>query len=73
MPDYGSFDGKDAKVVDHDSGRSDIYYGGRGAADGDGHGHVVTNDAGSVEYWRDDSGNTLYDSNDGTMDGEKPD
>lgn len=51
-PQYGSFDGYDASVSSRESGGSDIYYGGLGSADGDGHGHVVTNDAGSVEYWR---------------------
>ena len=48
----GSFDGYDASISGRDSGGSDIYYGGAGSADGDGHGHVVVNDADSVNYWR---------------------
>ena len=50
----GSFQGKDAKVVTGntgDKGRQDIYYGGKGKADGEDHGHVVTKND-SVTYWR---------------------
>lgn len=62
--DDGEFDGKDAKIKVSDNGRrTDIFYGGEGTPDGDGHGHVTAiND--QIQYWREpenEGGNTLID------------
>lgn len=55
ITEKGTFQGKDAKVTTGNTGdktRTDIYYVGKGAADGKDHGHVVTKDS-SVTFWRD--------------------
>ena len=55
MPSDGTFDGYEIKVVYGATGRRDrfeFYYGGEGAPDGEGHGHVVSNDGVNIHYWR---------------------
>lgn len=50
-----SYDGEPAVVTEGNTGRSarlDMYYGGQGSPDGEGHGHVVSNDGENVNYWR---------------------
>ena len=47
--------GSDVKAVLGTDGKTDNYFGGEGKADGPGHGHVVVNDRGGVEYSRDAS------------------
>lgn len=61
----GYFDGQQAYVESGDS-KTDIYYGGSGGPLGPGHGHVVTNPDGGVEYWREPgSSQPSMDSNTG--------
>jgi hypothetical protein len=51
----GYFDGYEIKVIRGATGRKnrfEFYYGGEGAPDGPGHGHVVSNDGMSINYWR---------------------
>ncbi|MBU1092375.1 hypothetical protein KJ836_01745 [Patescibacteria group bacterium] len=43
----------DVKAVLGTDGKTDNYFGGEGRADGPGHGHIVVNDRGGVEYSRD--------------------
>ena len=52
MANYGTFNGEDAKVRSRSDGGHDIYHGGRGRADGPGHGHIVTDSSDSCRYWR---------------------
>ena len=42
----------DVKSVLREDGKTDTYFGGVGKADGPGHGHVVCDDKGNVEYAR---------------------
>lgn len=44
--------GHEVKAVARTDGKTDTYFGGRGKADGPGHGHVVTGPDGKVEYSR---------------------
>lgn len=46
----GSFEGHPA-LIEQTGGKVDIYYGPNGPL-GPGHGHVVTNPDGGVQYWR---------------------
>ena len=48
---YGYFQGQKAKLVYHDNGKVDVYYGGP-TGDGPGHGHVVIDSSDAVHYWR---------------------
>lgn len=51
----GYFDGHEIKVIYGATGRRDrfeFFYGGVGAPDGPGHGHVVSNDGENIHYWR---------------------
>jgi len=51
----GYFDGQPIKVVRGATGRRDrfeFFYGGAGSPDGNGHGHVVSNDGLNIHYWR---------------------
>ena len=53
------FDGEEAKRYLRADGRCDIYYGGRNAADGIGHGHVVQN-SGKILYQRKPAPNDMF-------------
>lgn len=51
----GYFDGQPIKVRVGATGRRErleFFYGGLFVPDGDGHGHVVSNDGVSINYWR---------------------
>lgn len=51
----GYFDGHEIKVIRGATGRPDrfeFFYGGLGGPDGEGHGHVVSNDGENIHYWR---------------------
>ena len=53
MADY--FDGQEIVVKYGATGRNDrfeFYYGGFYTPDGDGHGHVVSNDGENIIFWR---------------------
>lgn len=50
-----NFKGYPIKVLYGATGRGDRFeflYGGRGAPDGPGHGHVVSNDGENIHYWK---------------------
>lgn len=61
-------DQRDAgKAVLREDGKTDNYYGGQGRADGPGHGHVVVNESGGVDYARlssSDGGSVVVDKKD---------
>lgn len=44
--------GDDVKSVATSDGKTHTYFGGEGKADGPGHGHIVTNSDGHIEYAR---------------------
>ena len=72
MPFFGTFDGKEAKIVEGNTDnptRVDIYYGGEGSPDGPGHGHVVVKGS-ALDYLREpgeSNPDVSYDSNTGAM------
>ncbi len=47
----------DVKAVLGEDGKTDNYFGGEGKADGPGHGHIVVNSSGEVDYARDSASN----------------
>jgi hypothetical protein len=53
----GSKSSNDVKSVHEPNGNTSTYFGGRGRADGPGHGHVVTNSDGKVTYARESASN----------------
>lgn len=53
----GGKSSNDVKSVHESNGNTSTYFGGRGRADGPGHGHVVTNSHGEVTYARESTSN----------------
>ncbi|PID32923.1 hypothetical protein CR969_03510 [Candidatus Saccharibacteria bacterium] len=63
----GDVNGQSALIEDN-GGKTDIYLNGGSGHLGPDHGHIVVNDGGGVEYWRDTSGGVSQDSQKGIMD-----